>query len=82
MANLKDALLKNVGYEKGQFDIKKQMAKKTFGGDDFLSSVLRGKLGLEKEKKAKSPSKEGSEGLGAEASSVLTIIAKNTIVLP
>jgi hypothetical protein len=82
MANLKDALLKNVGYEKGQFDIKKQMAKKTFGGDDFLSSVLREKLGLEKEKKGKSPSKEGSEGLGAEASSVLTIIAKNTMVLP
>ena len=82
MANLKDALLKNVGYEKGQFDIKKQMAKKTFGGDDFLSSVLREKLGIEKEKKTKSPSKEGSEGLGAEASSVLTIIAKNTIVLP
>ena len=81
MANLKDALLKNVGYEKGQFDIKKQMAKKTFGGDDFLSSVLREKLGIEKEKKAKSPSKEGSEGLGAEASSVLTIIAKNTMVL-
>jgi hypothetical protein len=82
MANLKDALLKNVGYEKGQFDIKKQMAKKTFGGDDFLSSVLREKLGLEKEKKGKSPSKEGSEGLGTEATSVLTIIAKNTMVLP
>jgi hypothetical protein len=82
MANLKDALLKNVGYEKDQFDIKKQMAKKTFGGDDFLSSVIRGKLGLEKEKKGKSPSKEGSEGLGAESSSVLTIIAKNTMVLP
>lgn len=82
MANLKESLLKNIGYEKGQFDIKKQIAKKTFGGDDFLSSLIREKLGVKKERKGKSPSKEGDEGLGTEASSVLTIIAKNTMVLP
>ena len=86
MSDFKKALQshfeKSLGYEKGQFDLKKQMAKKTFGGDDLLSSLIRGKLKGEKEKKGKSPSKAGEEGLGTEATSVLVIIAKNTMVLP
>ena len=82
---LQDHMLKNAGYEKGQFDIKKQMAKNTLGGDDLLSTLIRGKLGTKsskEEKKGKSPSKEGGEGIGSEATSVLVIIAKNTMVLP
>ena len=82
---LKDHMLKSAGYEKGQFDIKKQMAKNTLGGDDLLSTLIRGKLGVKsskEEKKGKSPSKEGEEGIGSEATSVLVIIAKNTMVLP
>ena len=82
---LKDHMLKSAGYEKGQFDIKKQMAKNTLGGDDLLSTLIRGKLGTKsskEEKKGKSPSKEGEEGIGSEATSVLVIIAKNTMVLP
>ena len=89
MSDFKKALQshfqKSVGYEKGQFDIKKQMAKNTFGGDDLLSSIIRGKLGVKDkkdEKKGKSPSKEGEQGIGSEATSVLVIIAKNTMVLP
>jgi hypothetical protein len=82
---LQDHMLKSAGYEKGQFDIKKQMAKNTLGGDDLLSTLIRGKLGVKsskEEKKGKSPSKEGEEGIGSEATSVLVIIAKNTMVLP
>ena len=82
---LEDHMLKSAGYEKGQFDIKKQMAKNTLGGDDLLSTLIRGKLGVKsskEEKKGKSPSKEGEEGIGSEATSVLVIIAKNTMVLP
>jgi hypothetical protein len=78
-------MLKSAGYEKGQFDIKKQMAKNTLGGDDLLSTLIRDKLGVKDkkdEKKGKSPSKEGEEGIGSEATSVLVIIAKNTMVLP
>lgn len=47
MANLKDEFLKSI-------------AKKTFGGDDFLSSIIREKMGVKKEKKEKSPSKVGT----------------------
>ena len=71
-------------------DFKKQfskegLAKKAFGGDDILSALIRGKLGIKKEKGRKSPSKEDSAsggGLGEDATSVLTIIAKNSMSLP
>lgn len=82
MADLKGKLLKDIGYQKGQFDIKKQMVKNTFGGDDLLSSIIRDKLGVKKEKKDKSPSKEGEGINSAEATSVLVVIAKNTMFLP
>ena len=79
---LKDHMLKSAGYEEGQFDIKKQMAKNTLGGDDLLSTLIREKMGVKKEKGGKSPSREGGEGIGSEAIPVLVAIAKNTMVLP
>jgi len=82
---LEDHMLKSAGYEKGQFDIKKQMAKNTLGGDDLLSTLIRGKLGVKsskEEKKGKSPSRGSGEGIGSEAIPVLVAIAKNTMVLP
>ena len=69
---------------KKQFS-KKGLAEKAFGGDDILSALIRGKLGIKKEKGGKSPSKDdGSSGggLGEDATSVLTIIAKNSMSLP
>lgn len=69
-------------------DFKKQfskegLAKKAFGGDDILSALIRGKMGIKKEKGGKSPSKEGvGGGLGEDATSVLSIIAKNSMSLP
>lgn len=68
-------------------DFKKQfskegLAKKAFGGDDILSALIRGKMGIKKEKGGKSPSKDGGGGLGEDATSVLTIIAKNSMSLP
>jgi hypothetical protein len=71
-------------------DFKKQfskegLAKKAFGGDDILSALIRGKMGIKKEKGGKSPSKDdGSSGggLGEDATSVLSIIAKNSMSLP
>jgi hypothetical protein len=68
---------------KKQFS-KESVAKKAFGGDDILSALIRGKMGIKKEKSGKSPSKEGESGggLGEDATSVLTIIAKNSMSLP
>jgi len=69
---------------KKQFS-KESIAKKAFGGDDILSALIRGKMGIKKEKGGKSPSKEDSAsggGLGEDATSVLTIIAKNSMSLP
>ena len=70
-------------------DFKKQfskegLAKKAFGGDDILSALIRGKMGIKKEKGGKSPSKDGESGggLGEDATSVLSIIAKNSMSLP
>ena len=68
---------------KKQFS-KESIAKKAFGGDDILSALIRGKMGIKKEKSGKSPSKEGESGggLGEDATSVLTIIAKYSMSLP
>lgn len=68
---------------KKQFS-KESIAKKAFGGDDILSALIRGKIGIKKEKGGKSPSKDGESGggLGEDATSVLTIIAKNSMSLP
>jgi len=69
---------------KKQFS-KKGLAEKAFGGDDILSALIRGKLGIKKEKGGKSPSKDdGSSGggLSEDATSVLSIIAKNSMSLP
>jgi hypothetical protein len=68
---------------KKQFS-KESIAKKAFGGDDILSALIRGKMGIKKEKGGKSPSKgDGSGGgLGEDATSVLNIIAKNSMSLP
>ena len=66
---------------KEQFS-KESLTKKAFGGDDLLSALIRSKMGIKKEKKGKSPSREGEEGLGSEAIPVLVAIAKNTMVLP
>ena len=68
---------------KKQFS-KESIAKKAFGGDDILSALIRGKMGIKKEKGGKSPSKDGESGggLGEDATSVLNIIAKNSMSLP
>jgi hypothetical protein len=68
---------------KKQFS-KENIAKKAFGGDDILSALIRGKMGIKKEKGGKSPSKDGESGggIGEDATSVLTIIAKNSMSLP
>ena len=69
---------------KKQFS-KESITKKALGGDDILSALIRGKLGIKKEKGGKSPSKDdGSSGggLGEDATSVLSIIAKNSMSLP
>ena len=66
---------------KEQFS-KESLTKKAFGGDDLLSALIRSKMGIKKEKKGKSPSREGEEGLGSEAIPILVAIAKNTMVLP
>jgi hypothetical protein len=68
---------------KKQFS-KESIAKKALGGDDILSALIRGKMGIKKEKSGKSPTKEGESGggLGEDATSVLNIIAKNSMSLP
>ena len=68
---------------KKQFS-KESITKKALGGDDILSALIRGKMGIKKEKGGKSPSKDGESGggLGEDATSVLTIIAKNSMSLP
>ena len=68
---------------KKQFS-KESIAKKAFGGDDILSALIRGKMGIKKEKGGKSPSKDGESGggLGEDATSVLNVIAKNSMSLP
>jgi hypothetical protein len=66
---------------KKQFS-KESIAKKIFGGDDILSALIRGKMGIKKETKiGKSPSESGG-GLSEDAISVLNIIAKNSMSLP
>lgn len=68
---------------KKQFS-KESIAKKAFGGDDILSALIRGKMGIKKDEKGKSPSNDGKSGgeLGEDAINVLTIIAKNSMSLP
>jgi len=68
---------------KKQFS-KESIAKKAFGGDDILSALIRGKMGIKKEKGEKSPSKDDGSGggLGEDATNVLAIIAKNSMSLP
>jgi len=72
----------------------KKFGKKTynefFGGDDIFSSYMRGRLNKGKGKQESagtedsgtSPTKEGSEGVGAEELAVLNVIAKNCMSLP
>jgi len=73
----------------------KKFGKKTynefFGGDDIFSSYMRGRLNKSKkggesgtpdEGGGTSPTKEGSEGVGAEELAVLNVIAKNCMSLP
>ena len=79
----KSAASSSIGDFKKQFS-KESIAKKAFGGDDILSALIRGKMGIKKEKGGKSPSKDGESGggLGEDATSVLSIIAKNSMSLP
>ena len=72
----------------------KKFGKKTynefFGGDDIFSSYMRGRLNKGKGKQegasteggGTSPTKENSEGVGAEELAVLNVIAKNCMSLP
>lgn len=84
MSGAKSAASSSMDDFKKQFS-KESITKKALGGDDILSALIRGKLGIKKEKDEKSPSKyDGSSGggLGEDATSVLSIIAKNSMSLP
>jgi len=80
----KEAASGTMGDLKKQFSakgMKEQLIRNTFGGDDILSAMIRGKMGVKKkDEKDKTPSKEG--GLGEEGVSSLATIAKNSMVLP
>ena len=73
-------------------DIKKTFGKESvvraaFGGEDIVSAFIRGKLGVKgKEKKEKTPTKFGyagvSQGISADSSIFLKIIAKESMAIP
>lgn len=73
-------------------DIKKTFGKESvvraaFGGEDIVSAFIRGKLGVKgKEKKEKTPTKLGyagvSQGISADSSIFLKIIAKESMAIP
>jgi len=68
----------------------KKLGKKAYGeffkGDDIFNSYMRGRLNKKgkDEERSSSPSNEGESGggLGEEGTSVLSIIAKNSMSLP
>jgi hypothetical protein len=55
---------------------KENLIKSVFGGDDIFSAMIRGKLGVTKYRKEKSPTKEGVD------SSLIETIARNSLALP
>ena len=55
---------------------KENLIKSVFGGDDIFSAMIRGKLGVTKYRKEKSPTKEGVD------SNFLQTIAQNSLSLP
>ena len=55
---------------------KENLIKSVFGGDDIFSAMIRGKLGVTKYRKEKSPTKEGVD------SNFLQTIAQNSLALP
>ena len=76
--------------KKGLKKFGKRTYNEFFGGDDIFSSYMRGRLNKGKGKQESastegggtSPTKEGSEGVGAEELAVLNVIAKNCMSLP
>jgi len=76
--------------KKGLKKFGKRTYNKFFDGDDIFSSYMRGRLNKGKGKQESastegggtSPTKEGSEGVGAEELAVLNVIAKNCMSLP
>ena len=72
--------------KKGLKKLGKKAYGEVFGGDDIFSSYMRGRLNKKEraEKEASSPSNEGESGggLSEDATSVLSIIAKNSMSLP
>jgi hypothetical protein len=76
--------------KKGLKKFGKRTYNEFFGGDDIFSSYMRGRLNKGKRKQESastegggtSPTKEGSEGVGAEELAVLNVIAKNCMSLP
>lgn len=55
---------------------KENLIKSVFGGDDIFSAMIRGRLGITKYRKEKSPTKEGVD------SNFLQTIAQNSLALP
>jgi len=55
---------------------KENLIKSVFGGDDIFSAMIRGKLGVTKYRKEKSPTKEGVD------SNLIETIARNSLALP
>ena len=72
--------------KKGLKKLGKKAYGEVFGGDDIFSSYMRGRLNKKgkDEEPSSSPSNEGESGggLGEEGTSVLSIIAKNSMSLP
>jgi hypothetical protein len=60
-----------------------EFVRGAFGGDDILSAFIRGKLGVKKKTtKEKTPEKTDGQDLAEGSSSLLKIIAKNSMSLP
>jgi len=55
---------------------KENLVKSVFGGDDIFSAMIRGRLGITKYRKEKSPTKEGVD------SNFIETIARNSLALP
>jgi hypothetical protein len=55
---------------------KENLIKSVFGGDDIFSAMIRGRLGITKYRKEKSPTKEGVD------SNLIETIARNSLALP
>jgi hypothetical protein len=55
---------------------KENLIKSVFGGDDIFSATIRGRLGVSKYRKEKSPTKDGGD------SNFLQTIAQNSLALP